>query len=350
MINNNPKVTVIMPVYNSAKYLPAALDSVLAQTLQDFEVVAVNDGSTDDSLAVLERYAARDPRVRFATQKNAGIAAARNAAAALAKGRYIATHDDDDVFHPVRLEKQAAILDARPDLAAVFCRSLVADENLKPIGGMKIPADPRVLRQRLQRGNVLQQSCMVRREVFEKIGGYREALMLSEDFDFNLRLLEAGEILCMPEAYHIYRQHSGQTSVVRKASMPPYNALVRTFAMERRLRGRDSYVEFSKVRDVREFARDYEFRGYFYYWAGRRALWYLLLPDARAYIREAWKGGYRTFGAAWVYAKSLLPPVVLKACTLAYRRLVTRRWSWKIPPYIIEMLSSQNGRQATMDK
>jgi len=342
MGNDDPKVTVIMPVYNAAKYLPAALDSVLAQTLQDFEIVAVNDGSTDDSGAILEQYAARDSRIRFVTQKNAGCAAARNAAVARAKGRYLAMHDADDVSYRTRLEKQAALLDARPGLSAVYCCTVVADKNLKPLAAMRMAGDPRTLRRNVRRRNALQQNCMVRKQVFDRIGGYRDAILFVEDFDFNLRLLEAGDILCVPEAYHIYRQHSAQMSRTGKAKMPMFGALTRTFALERKLRGRDSYTEFSKIRDIEKFMRDYEFRNYFYFFAGRSALRHLLLPQARAYIKRAWKEGYRTFGAALLYAKALLPFTLLKAVSYFYSRFVARKWSRKMPRYITEMLSPEN--------
>jgi len=348
-----PKVTVVMPVYNAAKYLPAALDGVLAQTLQDFEVVAVNDGSTDDSGRILAEYAARDGRIRVHQQKNSGGGAARNAAAALARGRYIAQYDADDVFHPARLEKQAAVLDARPDMIAVYCRTVVADRDLKPLALMHIPTDPLAIRRRMRRGNPLQQNSMVRRDVFEKIGGYREGLICTQDFDFNLRLLEAGEVACLPEAYHIYRQHGAQISSARKAEVPMFGALVRTFEMERKLRGRDSYAEFDRTRDFEKFLLDYEFRNYFYFFAGRSALRHLLLPQARAYIKEAWKGGHRTFATAGLYAKSRLPYILVKALLYFNTRFIARKWTRKVPRYIIEMLSSENinaNRRAIPDK
>jgi hypothetical protein len=129
-----------------------------------------------------------------------------------------------------------------------------------------------------------------------------------------------------------------------------YSALVKTFAMERRMRGHDSYEEFSRLRDIGKFLLDYEFGHNVYFLAGRSSLSCMLLPDARAYIRQAWKGGYRTFGAAWVYAKSLAPPIVHKAATCIYRRLVTRRWSRRVPQYIMEMLSQKNKNPVVQEK
>jgi glycosyltransferase involved in cell wall biosynthesis len=339
-----------MPVYNAEKYLRAALNSVLAQTLRDFEIVAVDDGSTDGSGKILEEYASRDARVRLMRQKNAGHAAARNAAAAVARGRYIAMHDADDVFHPDRLEKQAAALDARPDLIAVFCRTVVTDENLKPLAVTRVPTDPPAVRRAMRCGNPLQQNPMIRREAYEKIGGYHEAFVCSSDFDFNLRLLDVGEVMCLPEAYHVYRQHGGQNSVTKEAIMPMLGALIRTFALERKLRGRDSYAEFNALRDPEKFLPGYEFRNIVYYLAGMSSLKHLFLPRARAYTRLAWKGGRRTFGAAWLYGKTFLPLSVLKTVSYVHHRFIARKWNRRIPPYIVEMLSTGNRNSPATDK
>ena len=100
VVSDVPEISVIIPVYNSEKYLAAALDSVLAQSFQNFEIVCVNDGSTDSSPAVLDAYAASDARIRVIHQENAGGAASRNTGLAAAKGRYIAFMDNDDLYHP----------------------------------------------------------------------------------------------------------------------------------------------------------------------------------------------------------------------------------------------------------
>src|SRR5262245_39908172 len=98
-----PNVSVVIPSYNSAAYLPAAIDSVLAQTARDLEVIVVDDGSTDDTPDVVARYG---PPVRGIRQANAGVAAARNRGIAEARGRYIAFLDADDTWEPVKLERQ----------------------------------------------------------------------------------------------------------------------------------------------------------------------------------------------------------------------------------------------------
>ena len=101
-------VSVIIPVYNAERYLPQCLDSVLAQTLEDIEVICVDDGSTDGSVAILKRYAARDSRIRLIRQKNACAGAARNQGLREANGEYLSFLDSDDFFEPTMLEKAIA--------------------------------------------------------------------------------------------------------------------------------------------------------------------------------------------------------------------------------------------------
>lgn len=102
---SSPKVSVIIPLYNAHEYIRACLDSVLAQTLQDLEVLCVDDGSTDDSYAILQEYAAKDSRVRVYTKENGGAGAARNFALPLVTGEYLSILDADDFFEPTMLEK-----------------------------------------------------------------------------------------------------------------------------------------------------------------------------------------------------------------------------------------------------
>ena len=101
----NPKVSVIIPVYNSSEYIRHCLDSLLSQTLEDIEILCVDDGSTDDSLSILEEYSRKDERVRVLTQENAGAGAARNHGLREARGKYLSFLDSDDYFEPDMLEK-----------------------------------------------------------------------------------------------------------------------------------------------------------------------------------------------------------------------------------------------------
>ncbi|MFN3776080.1 glycosyltransferase family 2 protein [Sphingomonas parapaucimobilis] len=111
----SPRITVALSVYNNAGYLAQALDSILAQTFADFELVIVDDGSTDGSAAIIDCYAATDPRIRVIRQANQGLVASLNHIMAVARGPYIARMDGDDVALPERFARQVGFLDANPD-------------------------------------------------------------------------------------------------------------------------------------------------------------------------------------------------------------------------------------------
>src|SRR5262249_46275201 len=121
-----PKVSVVMPVYNGERFLRESLESVFAQTFQDFEMLCVDDGSTDRSASILQQYG---PRIRVVRQENAGQSAARNAGVALAQGRYIAFLDQDDLWYPSKLMSQVAAIEANPHAVLVHCDFDRIDEN-----------------------------------------------------------------------------------------------------------------------------------------------------------------------------------------------------------------------------
>src|SRR5678816_4165512 len=116
-MSTTPRVSIVMPVYNAAAYLAEAVDSILAQTFRDFQFVIVNDGSTDRSTAILERYAHRDQRIKLISRPNTGIVGALNDGLAEATGDYIARMDADDVSTPNRLAVQVDYLDKHLDVA-----------------------------------------------------------------------------------------------------------------------------------------------------------------------------------------------------------------------------------------
>ena len=125
-----PRVSVIIAVYNGAATIDRALESVFAQTFSDYEIVVVNDGSTDDTASVLSRHA---DRIRVITQTNRGLSAARNAGARASSGEYLAFIDDDDEWMPAKLARCVPILDADPECALVYTLALKVDPNGLPM-------------------------------------------------------------------------------------------------------------------------------------------------------------------------------------------------------------------------
>ena len=139
MKNTNPAISVLLPVYNAERFIREAVDSVLFQSLGDFELLALDDGSTDGSLIILREYEARDNRVRIITRENRGLVASLNDLIAAARGRYLARMDSDDISMPQRFERQVMFLESSPDHVAVGGWVIHIDENGLPIGPITSP-------------------------------------------------------------------------------------------------------------------------------------------------------------------------------------------------------------------
>jgi glycosyltransferase involved in cell wall biosynthesis len=191
-----PLVSIITPVYNVARFVAETIDSVLRQTCGDFELLIVDDGSTDDTVAVAGRYVARDPRIRLFRQANGGIAAARNRALAHARGRYIALLDGDDVWFPTYLADQLALLERFPEIAILGANALnlggvCNDDPLLPLGHGE-PIRHLGLLALVRAEDSMSILAVLRREVGDRIGWFDPALRRSEDYDLWLRAAAAG--------------------------------------------------------------------------------------------------------------------------------------------------------------
>ncbi len=193
-----PLVTVLLPIRNAAATLSAALDSLLAQTLDDFEVAAVDDGSTDDTAAILANYARRDARVRPLSIPHGGIVAALDKAMATARGGLLARMDADDLCRPRRLELQAAALAADPGLGLVSCRVEFGGCRKACAGYARyvdwtntLLSPEAISLGRFVESPLAHPSVMFRAAVAREHGGYRSG-PFPEDYELWLRWLEAG--------------------------------------------------------------------------------------------------------------------------------------------------------------
>jgi glycosyltransferase involved in cell wall biosynthesis len=207
-----PPVSVYMPAYNVGRFVRQAAESILAQSFGDFEFIIIDDGSTDDTLAVLKDLAARDGRIRLVSRGNMGVAATANEAIALARGHFIARLDGDDVALPDRLEKQVAFLDAHPVCVAVGSNVLMMDEDALPLYVMP---DVQFGHDKIDAGfwragwPIVQGASTFRRDALIAVGGYRAGLSLHEDHDLFLRLAEHGKLENLPDVLLWYRQRLG---------------------------------------------------------------------------------------------------------------------------------------------
>ena len=188
------EVSVIMPAYNVAPYIEAAMDSVRAQTYQDWELLVVDDGSTDGTGSIVETYAAREPRVRLFRQSNAGISGARNRALRDASGEFLAVFDGDDVWEPRYLEAQLAILRTHPEIDVVTGNAwfLGGRYHGQPARPWPDPRPHPTLRSILEDETAVFIMSVMRRRVYETVGAFDESLRTNEDYDFWLRAAVAG--------------------------------------------------------------------------------------------------------------------------------------------------------------
>lgn len=189
-----PAVSIVMPAYNVSTYIGDAIESVLRQTFNDWELLIVDDGSTDDSLQTAIRYARRCPRILVMHQQNGGISAARNTALARAAGDIIAILDSDDVWLPDFLESQLQVLQDHPEIDIVtanawFMGSLRDGQLARPYPDRR-PA-PDLMNLICDEESVFIMS-MFRRRVYETLGGFDESMRSNEDYDFWLRAAVAG--------------------------------------------------------------------------------------------------------------------------------------------------------------
>ena len=189
-----PTVSVIMPAYNVASYVRAAIDSALKQTFSDLEVVVVDDGSTDDTASIITSCARRDERVRVIRQSNGGISSARNVALRAARGELFALLDADDIWDPWYLYEQLAIFNARPDVSIVTGNAfyLGGPRNGQPAHPFPDARSDITLAALLADEESVFIMSVFRRAVYEAIGGFDESMRSNEDYDYWLRAAVAG--------------------------------------------------------------------------------------------------------------------------------------------------------------
>jgi len=259
------KVSVVIPVHNGEKYLAQAIESVLAQTFRDFELLIVDDGSTDGTAAIIRSYTERDSRVRALTQENRGVAAAGNRGLQEARHEWVARLDADDVFLPEKLERQVAFLRRNPDAKIVGTLACFINHAGRPLGlvGTEGPYTPAEYYRLIGENRPIyfvNSSTLMHRETILSIGGYREPFAPAEDVDLWIRMMEQGHLMLkVPEPLLLYRLHGGSLTMTQNARQ----RLLHRWAIacgEARVKGlmEPSYSEFvagEKLRPAVERAR-----------------------------------------------------------------------------------------------
>jgi glycosyltransferase involved in cell wall biosynthesis len=211
----NPALSVAMSVYNGESHLSLAIESILGQTFTDFEFLILNDGSKDGSRAIIDAYAASDPRIRAIHRENRGLVVSLNQLVDEARAPLVARMDADDICLPERFAKQMAFLSANPDHGVIGTWTSDIDEYGAPysIKGADHPIDHQAFVAGIGNGPMLcHPSVIMRRDLVLSVGGYHAAFKHCEDFDLWLRLAGITKMCSLPERLVRYRHWPDQVS------------------------------------------------------------------------------------------------------------------------------------------
>ena len=242
-------VSVVVPTYNAGRYVGEAIESVLRQTYKNFELIVIDDGSTDNTEEVVKRYG---KQVRYIKQKNSGIAEARNRGIHAARGELISFLDADDVFLKHKLERQVRYMSDHPDCAMVYGNYSMMDED-----GTLIHEDMfahmgvscrsgMVLKELLLRCFIWTCTVVVKEEVFQKLGFFDSKFVSGQDYDMWMRIAAAYKTGCVSEPLSVYRQNPNSITHKKAAARKPAEILVVEKAFER-FPGVKGQIPYAKV-------------------------------------------------------------------------------------------------------
>ena len=212
-------VSIVLPIFNAERYLKSAMSSLLSQTFRDVEVIAVDDGSTDRSSAILAEFRKADSRVHAIARPNTGIVGALNDGISVARGDFVARMDADDICLPRRIEKQVGFLMQNPKCLAVGSDVLYTDPEGDPLMRHYPAQDHETIVSNLLNGDggaIVHPSVMFRKEGLIATGGYRARYEWIEDLDLFLRLSDAGRLANLPDVHLHYRQHLQSVNHLRR--------------------------------------------------------------------------------------------------------------------------------------
>ena len=235
MLKSNRKVSVIMPTYNVASFVDRSVISILEQRFENFELIIIDDGSTDGTTKVLRSF--EDPRVRFFSRPHMGTVYQLNFGLSKVSGEYIARQDGDDYSDPERFERQVQFLDTHPDYGVVSSSMALIDEWGNPLGVLHYPREPDH-EKLMEKCCISHAASMWRKQIHDIVGGYDEQFNKNccEDYDLWLRVVERFRIYVLADVLYTKRERP-ESSIgrTRWTYVPIYDELARTKAMARRL-------------------------------------------------------------------------------------------------------------------
>jgi glycosyltransferase involved in cell wall biosynthesis len=208
-----PTVSVVMSVFNGQAFLVEAIESILGQTFRNLEFVIVDDGSTDSTPKILNTFAKQDERIRILRHANKGRAESLNVGIGLAKGKYIARMDADDVALPNRLQEQVDFMECHPEVGLLGGAIELIDRGGQVFGTITPPLNDSEIRSAMLRYNPFHPTVLMRTTVVLDAGGYRKVFMDADDYDTYLRISERIQLASLEEPLLQYRIHPNQVSI-----------------------------------------------------------------------------------------------------------------------------------------
>ena len=251
-----PLLSVLMPVYNGRDYLRPAIDSILAQTFRDFELIIVNDGSSDDTQSIIEEY--KDPRIVCVVQKNQGVARSLNNGLDLVRGKYVRRHDADDISTPDSFRIQVDFMESHPEYVMVCNQEAFMTASGKIAWKYRVPNSKffqgkDLVDLDLSHFNINSSSPVVhgtacfRTEEVIRIGKYRTEFTVSEDNDLWLRLLEKYKIAVLNQCTYFMRLHGSSATQRHAGKITYFRQLLIDYSIQRRETGSDPIMRGEPV-------------------------------------------------------------------------------------------------------
>ncbi len=235
-----PVVTVLMSVYNGENYLWEAIESILIQTYTNFEFIIIDDGSTDSSFEIIQSI--KDPRIRpIKNRNNIGLAASLNTGLKLAKGKFVARMDADDISEAERLYEQVNILNSNTDIGLIGTHTYLIDRKDRVFNTWKPPTKHGDIIKTMRKGNSFcHGSVMLKKEATNTVGVYREKFRYAQDYDFWLRISEHYRTANIDKLLYRNRRTSDTISRKNLSNQMNFHLLARELSKERRQTGHDS--------------------------------------------------------------------------------------------------------------
>ncbi|MDA1021540.1 MAG: glycosyltransferase [Cyanobacteria bacterium] len=209
-----PRVSVVVPSYNRGDYISETIESILAQTFADFELIVIDDGSTDDTESIVKAFADKDSRVKYFKQANSERAVARSYGMSLSEGEFVCLVDSDDTWYLHKLEKQVVVMDADPELACCYAavdRMDMASNLVAPAKRQLEGYSGNIYEELLKRNFIPSVTPIIRKKYIEMVGKQNTEFIPYEDWDFWLRLARIGKFEHIKEPLGSYRLHPGQS-------------------------------------------------------------------------------------------------------------------------------------------